>query len=102
LTSQLASQTGPIKLGLTFRTAAGRYCRTFQSPADRLAGLACREPGGWTLQATARMAPEQVQGEYRTAGSDTAGAVLAAVDGLIAGAPLDAAAERAARDSGWK
>ena len=102
LTSQLASQSGPIKLGLTFRTAAGRYCRTFQSSADRLAGLACREPGGWTLQATARMAPEQAQGEYRTAGSDTPGAVLAAVDGLIAGDPLDAGAERAARDSGWK
>jgi len=102
LTSQLASQGGPIKLGLTFRTAAGRYCRTFQSPEDRLAGLACREPGGWTLQATARMAPAQTQGEYRTAGSDTPGAVLAAVDGLIAGSPLDAAAERAARDSGWK
>lgn len=102
LTSQLASQTGPIKLGLTFRTAAGRYCRTFQSPADRLAGLACREPGGWTLQATARMASAQMQGEYRTAGSDTPGAVLVAVDGLIAGAPLDAAAERAARDGGWK
>ena len=102
LTTQLAYQTGPIKLGLTFRTAAGRYCRTFQSPADQLAGLACREPGGWTLQATARMAPEQPQAEYRTAGSDTPGAVLAAVDGLIAGDPLDAAAERAARDSGWK
>jgi hypothetical protein len=102
LTTQLASQTGPIKLGLTFRTAAGRYCRTFQIAADRLAGLACREPGGWTLQATARMAPEQAQAEYRTAGSDTPGAVLAAVDGLIAGDPLDAAAERAARDSGWK
>jgi hypothetical protein len=28
--------------------------------------------------------------------------VLSAVDGLIAGAPLDAAAERAARDRGWK
>jgi hypothetical protein len=48
------------------------------------------------------MAPEQVQAEYRTAGSDTPGAVLAAVDSLIAGDPLDAAAERAARDSGWK
>jgi hypothetical protein len=102
LTSQLASQSGPIKLGLTFRTAAGRYCRTFQSPADRLAGLACRDPNSWTLQATARMAPAQTQSEYRTAGSDTPGAVLAAVDGLIAGAPLDAAAERAARDGGWK
>lgn len=102
LTAQLAAQTGPIKLGLTFKTSAGRYCRTFQSPEDRLAGLACREPGGWTLQATARMAPQQAQGEYRTAGSETPGAVLAAVDSLIAGAPLDAAAERAARDSGWK
>ena len=29
-------------------------------------------------------------------------AVIAAVDGLIAGIPLDAAAEKAARDTGWK
>jgi hypothetical protein len=102
LTSQLASQTGPVKVGLTFRTADGRYCRTFQSEADRLAGLACREPGGWAIQATAALAPARAQPDYRTAGSDTPGGILAAVDGLIAGAPLDAAAERAARDQGWR
>jgi hypothetical protein len=102
LTSQLASQPGPIKLGLTFRTTDGRYCRTFQSPADGLAGVACRERDRWTLQTTARVARAQVQPEYRTAGSETPGPVLAAVDGLIAGVPLDATAERAARDGGWK
>jgi hypothetical protein len=35
------------------------------------------------------------------AASDTPPEVLAAMDHLIDGAPLDAAAERAARDAGW-
>jgi hypothetical protein len=69
LTTQLASDGGAVTVGLTFRAGDGRYCRTFQSPAARLAGLACR---------------------------------LAAVDAMNAGGTLDAAAERAARDAGWK
>ncbi|HEX3364780.1 anti-sigma factor [Phenylobacterium sp.] len=100
LTTQLATDAGPVKVGLTFRTAQAGYCRTFEAASDRLAGVACREGGRWTARAVSAWTPPAATA-YRTAGSDTPPAVLAAVDGLIAGAPLDAAAERTARDSGW-
>ena len=67
---------------------------------DRLAGLACKEPGGWSARAVAAWSPSAEA--YRTAGSETPPAVLAAMDAAIVGAPLDAAGERAARDRGWK
>jgi len=101
LDQRLAAEGGAVRVGISFRSNDGRYCRTFQSTADKLAGVACREPQGWTARALAAWSP-QPQGAYRTAGSETPAPVLAAVDDLIAGAPLDAAAERAARDGHWK
>ncbi|HZZ31876.1 MAG TPA: anti-sigma factor [Phenylobacterium sp.] len=101
LTTQLAADGGAVKVGLTFRDAGGGFCRTFLSRADRLAGLACRRDNRWIVQTASAWAPPQVAPQYRTAASETPPAVLAAVDGVIAGAPLDAAAERAARDAGW-
>ena len=101
LDSRLAADAGPIRVGLTFRTAEGRYCRTFQSAPDRLAGLACRQPQGWRAETLAAWSPAP-EGGYRQAGSDTPAPVLAAVDAMISGSPLDAAAERAARGRGWK
>jgi hypothetical protein len=101
LDRQLAAQPGPVKVGLSFRTADGRYCRTFQAAADRLAGLACRADGRWVAQTTTAWSPAATT-DYRTAGSETPPEVLAAVDRLIAGEPLNAAAERAARDKGWR
>jgi hypothetical protein len=103
LTTQLASQGGGvIKVGLTFKDHDGAWCRTFESAPDRLAGLACRADGRWVARTTSVWTPAAAGPEYRTAGSDTPPAVLAAVDAAIAGAPLDAAAERSARDGGWK
>jgi anti-sigma factor RsiW len=101
LTTKLASDPGPVKVGLTFRSRDGRYCRTFASPADRLAGLACRRDGRWVAQTTTAWAP-QPSPDYRTAASAMPPAVLAAVDATLAGEAFDAAAERAARDRGWK
>jgi hypothetical protein len=100
LTAQLASQPGEVRVGLTFRDSRGRMCRTFASGEDRLAGLACREDDRWIAEAASAWSP--AASEYRTASVETPPAVLAAVDGLIAGEPLDAAAERAARDRGWR
>jgi hypothetical protein len=100
LSTGLASQPGVVKVGLTLKTADGRYCRTFQSAPDKLAGLACRQDGRWRLRTVTAWTPS-AQSAYRTAGSDTPAEVLAAVDGL-GGQPLDAAAERAARDKGWR
>jgi hypothetical protein len=100
LTNQLAAQDGVVKVGLTFKAADGRYCRTFQSARDGLAGLTCRRDGRWVAETVAAFHP-QASPDYRTAGSQTPPAVLAAVDATITGAPLDATAERAARDRAW-
>lgn len=102
LDAQLAAEPGVVKVDLTFRTADGRYCRTFESAADHLAGLACRNDGHWSARTVSAWAPAGSAAGYRTAGSETPPEVLAAVDGLIAGQPLDASAERAARDRRWK
>ncbi|CAN7584981.1 anti-sigma factor [Phenylobacterium sp. LjRoot219] len=101
LDRQLAAERGPIQVGLSFKSQDGRYCRTFQSTPDGLAGLACRAPKSWTAQAVTAWAPAAGTA-YRTAGSETPAPVLAAVDNLISGEPLDAAAERTARDAGWR
>jgi hypothetical protein len=97
----LAAEPGDIRIGLTFRNGQGRYCRTFQSGPDRLAGLACREDAGWRLLTATAWAPAQGPA-YRTAASDTPPAVLAAVDQAISGESLDAAQEKAARDARWR
>jgi hypothetical protein len=101
LDQRLAAEDGAVRVNLSFRSTEGRYCRTFQSAPDRMAGVACHGPQGWTARALATWSPA-ADATYRTAGSETPAPVLSAVDGLIAGAPLDAAAERAARDRGWK
>lgn len=100
LDRQLAAEPGVVKVGFSVKAPDGRYCRTFQSGADRLAGLACRENGRWVARTITAWTPA-AQTAYRQAGSDTPPEVLAAVDGL-SGQPLDAAAERAARDRGWR
>lgn len=101
LDTQLASDGGAVRVGMTFRTAEGRYCRTFQSAGDRLAGVACRDGDRWVARTTTAWAPAAGPA-YRTAASETPPAVLATVDALIVGDALDAAAERAARDRGWR
>lgn len=101
LDAQLASApSGTVQIGLSFRAQDQAYCRTFVVEATRLAGLACRESEGWTIRATAE-APAG-QGDYRTAASATPAPILSAVEGLIAGEPLDAAGEAAARARGWR
>ncbi len=88
-------------VGLTFRDNEGRWCRTFSAGGDGVAGLACREEGGWAVRALAPFtaaAPDAI----RMASAGIPAPVLAAVDAAQAGDTLDAAAEARARDSGWK
>lgn len=102
LTQQLAGSlgTGGPQLGISFRDRDGAWCRTFHLDREApVAGLACRSGAEWQLRVMADAGP-------REAGLRTAGAmplaVLEAVDAAIEGEPADAAAERAARDSGWQ
>lgn len=97
LETQLASdEAGAVRIGLSFRDADGRYCRTFDLTEGGTAGLACREGDAWNVAMTAAGAGG---GEVRTAAS---GAILDVVDTMIAGEPLDSAGETQARDAGWE
>ena len=87
-----------VRIGVTFRDPAGAFCRSFDS-AD-LAGIACRTEGKWQLRQT--VAPDRkAPTEYRQAGSANA-MVMQAAQSMMAGEPLDANAERKAREAGWR
>lgn len=107
LDHQLAS-AGPaageaVRVGVSFRSTEGRYCRTFQvSRGDGFAGLACRETGGWRIRMAVANAASAQAPTYRQAASETPAAILNAMDGMIQGAPLDAGQEAAARAKGWR
>jgi hypothetical protein len=100
LTTQSAgARSGAVKVGLSFRSRDNHYCRSFQVSADAgLAGIACRDGQAWRVRMA--LATPSTATQYQTAGAPTA--VLNAVDEMIAGEPLDARAEAAARASGWK
>jgi len=93
---------GPVRVGLSFRDKAGLYCRAFQaSGGTPVAGIACREPAGWRLRLISAAAPSATAAG-RAAGPETSAAVAAAVSAMIAGQPLDPAAEAQAKAKGWK
>ena len=99
LDSELASAPGgDVRIGLTYRDSAGEICRTFTAPAG--SGLACRNGSRWQMKGLFA-APEGQSSDYRmAAGMDPNLAAL--VDSTMAGEPLDAAQERAAKAKGWK
>ena len=101
LETELASAQAPdaaTRIGVTFTGADGRLCRTFEGAAA--SGLACRNGAGWQLMMTAAGSGGR-QSEFRQAASGNP-LVLQAAQEMMAGEPLDAAAERRARDSGWR
>ena len=107
LTEQLASSQppgAPVQIGVSFRARNGDYCRTFVlREKSALAGLACRAHEAWRLEVLAQNpAPPAAATGYRPAGSALPAGVAHTLDELIAGEPLDAGAEAAARARGWQ
>lgn len=89
-----------LRVGLSFRDTEGNYCRTFTVEQERvLGGLACRDGSQWHVVALGEA--QRQDGELRPAASALPASVLAEVDARQQEL-LDAAAERAARDSGWR
>ena len=100
LDGQLASaaQSGPVRVGLTFRDGSGAICRSFTEASS--SGLACQDRGQWQIRGLFA-APEGQQADYRmAAGADPALAAL--VDSTITGDAFDADQERAAKERGWR
>ena len=99
LNTELASApSGDVRIGVTFRDHGGEICRSFTSQASN--GVACRSGGRWQLKGMFA-APEGQAGDYRMAGGMDPN-LAALVDSSMAGAPFDAAAERAERDKDWR
>jgi negative regulator of sigma E activity len=109
LTLELASEQTPdtrsaARIGVSFRSADGLFCRSFETQTGArgtIAGIACLKDGGWQIAALAGAAP-RAEGEFTTAGGDMPPVIRSALGAMIAGDPLDAAQERAARDQGWQ
>src|SRR6185312_8053109 len=110
LSDQLASTQAadaPVRIGVSFKSKAGAFCRTFTlHEATALAGLACRDHDDWRVQMLAQNAQAEAETNsagsgYRQAGSQVPRSILQAVEDNIAGDPLDAHAEAAARDQHW-
>lgn len=98
LDTQLASAQSAdaaTRIGLTFHDREGVVCRTFEAQA--LAGIACRADDAWQVRQL--MSGDVKATDYRQAGSAE---TLAAAEAMMADGPMDAEAERAARDGGWR
>lgn len=106
LSEQLASappKGAAVRIGTSFVARSGQYCRSFVLERDApMAGLACREGDDWKLQLVAPAAKPEAGGGYRMAGSALPPALLKSIDEQIQGPPLDAAAEQAAQQRGWR
>ncbi len=99
LARQLAgtqTEADPVRIGLSFETRDGHFCRSFQLRDAGTAGLGCRIAGEWRIPVTT----EAAAGDLRQAASPPP-AVLQAIEARIAGEALDATGEEKARDAGW-
>lgn len=101
LDTQLASlptKGEATRVALTFRNKDGAMCRSFEGSAG--SGLACRDGKAWRIEGLYGANPP-ASADYRMAsGPDPRLAEL--IDSTIAGEPLDAAGERAAKAKGWR
>lgn len=87
---------------LTFATQSGDYCREVEVASERGATqlLGCRRDAQWRLVLSSYSPSVSTDGVYRPA-SGPSSVLDAAIDELIEGAPLEAAAERELMSRGW-
>lgn len=89
------------QVALSFVEQGGAYCRAFTLSGGGAAGVACRADGAWRVQQL-ELGGAAPSGEYRMAATALPPALLQAIDAMRAGDALDAGAERAARERGWR
>lgn len=100
LETQLAAtqaDKASTRILLSFEREGGDLCRAWRG--SDTGGIACRDETGWKIERQFALG-ETATSEFRQAGSEAD--LLAAAQDMAAGTALDAEAERAARDRGWK
>ena len=101
LDTQLAASQpadAPVRVLVSFANGKGELCRSYTS-ADQ-SGIACRDAQGWRIE---RKLPGTARstGDYQQAGSAME-ELMASVQDMAQGEPLDAAGETAAKARGWR
>jgi hypothetical protein len=102
LSTQLAGagpQDAAARIGLSFRSADGEYCRTFALRTGT-GGLACRRDQRWSIELLDGAVEPGTDG-FRQASSALSPAMLSAIGALDAGEPLTEEEERQRLASGW-
>lgn len=82
---------------LSFERDGGGLCRAWRGGSE--GGIACRDDTGWKIEQQFALG-ESAGGQFRQAGSEAD--LLAAAQDMAAGGALDAEAEKAASERGWK
>ena len=101
LDDQLVAEQSPAaetRVLLSFEDQGGQFCRAYSGVSG--GGIACRDEEGWSIERRSE-GSEAASTDFRMAGADD-GAILAQAQEMAAGPALEAAAEQAARDRGWR
>lgn len=96
---------GDVRVGLSFLSNEGGYCRTFTlvGANQDLVGMACRASDEWRVPVLVQNArPLPQMGARRMAGTEMPTALLEAIDQRIVGGMLDTRAELEALRRNWQ
>jgi hypothetical protein len=88
---------GGSAVGPSFWSKDGEFCRAFTRRAPKsngYAGIACREAGAWRIRVVSQA--------DASGNSQLPASIRGVMDNLIAGMPLDRAAEQQAQRQGWR
>ncbi|MFA9215761.1 MAG: anti-sigma factor [Sphingomonadaceae bacterium] len=94
-----------VRVGLSFLSNEGTYCRTFTlaGASQDLTGIACRASDDWRIPVLVQgLRPLPQRGGFRSHGVEMPGALLEGIDQRIVGGMLDARAELEALRRGWQ
>lgn len=100
-----AQSEGEVRVGLSFLSNEGGYCRSFTlvGVSQDLVGIACRASEEWRIPVMVQNArPLTAAGTYRMAGAEMPTALLEAIDQRIVGGMLDTRAELEALRRNWQ
>jgi hypothetical protein len=103
LSTQLAGaapQDAAARIGMSFRTVGGEYCRTFTLQTGA-GGLACRRDARWSVELLDGAAAQPGGDGFRQASSALSPGMLGAIAALGAGDPLTEDEEQQRLASGW-
>jgi hypothetical protein len=92
------SSAAETRVLLSFEDKGGQFCRAYSGVSG--GGIACRDDEGWRIESRSE-GGEAASTDFRMAGADD-GAILAEAQDMATGPALDAAAEQAARERGWR